>query len=89
MLAIGQFADPEFQLPYLIQQERSVLRLMAEGLTDQQISDRSGLTKNTVQTYIKRMRKRLGAHTRTKLALWASRDHLPLYRAIHPGGSCQ
>ncbi len=54
-------AEQIVQLPH---REEQVLRLYAEGLTDEQIADRLGLRLWTVHSYGKRLRKRLGARDR-------------------------
>ncbi|MFY1597212.1 LuxR C-terminal-related transcriptional regulator [Micromonospora sp. WMMD737] len=47
--------------PMLTARERDVLRLVAEGLTHQQIARRLCLSKSTVDTYTHRLRQKTGA----------------------------
>ena len=47
--------------------EVEALRLVARGLTHRQIGTRMGLTEETVNTYLKRIRRKLGAHNKALL----------------------
>jgi len=48
--------------------EREIMTLAIEGLTDQGIAHRLGITTPTVNTYWGRIRQKLGSHSRTELA---------------------
>ncbi len=50
--------------------ELPVVQLVAEGLSDAEISDRLGLTKGTVSNYVYFAMRQLGLKSRTQLALW-------------------
>jgi DNA-binding CsgD family transcriptional regulator len=51
----------------LSRRQRQVLQGMAEGLTDDQVALRLGLTRRTVSTHASRLKKRLGATSRAQV----------------------
>lgn len=58
--------------------EREVLRHLVEGCTHDQAAQRIGISQHTVDTYVKRIRSKLGAHNKAQLvraALTAPRAH--------------
>ncbi|MFF8609950.1 LuxR C-terminal-related transcriptional regulator [Streptomyces sp. NPDC015346] len=58
--------------------EREVLRHLVEGCTHDQAARRIGISQHTVDTYVKRIRSKLGAHNKAQLvraALTAPRTH--------------
>jgi DNA-binding NarL/FixJ family response regulator len=55
----------------LAQRELHVLRLVAEGMTDQQISASLYISPRTVQAYLSRIRDKTGLRRRSQLARWA------------------
>ena len=60
----------------LTSQERLILALLAEGLTNQQISERTSLAEKTVRNYVSKVLAKLGLRHRTEAALYAAR-HVP------------
>ncbi|MET8284974.1 response regulator transcription factor [Streptomyces sp. NPDC048448] len=57
--------------------EREVLRHLVEGCTHDQAARRIGISQHTVDTYVKRIRSKLGAHNKAQLvraALTTSRS---------------
>jgi two-component system response regulator DevR len=56
----------------LTQQERVLLGLLAEGLTNRQIADRMFLAEKTVKNYVSRLLAKLGMQRRTPAAVFAS-----------------
>ena len=52
-------------------QERRLLNLVADGLTDQEIGDRLSMTERAVGKYIEDMLGKLGLQTRTQAILFA------------------
>lgn len=56
--------------------EYDVLRLMAQGLTTQEIADRLQLATNTVRSYTQSLMMKLHAHTRVQAIVAARRLHL-------------
>ena len=60
------------QLDLLTDQERSVLRLIGEGLTNRQIGQRMGLAEKTVKNYTSHLLAKLGLERRTQAAILAT-----------------
>ncbi|QZT58197.1 hypoxia response regulator transcription factor DosR/DevR [Mycolicibacterium austroafricanum] len=63
-------ADP---LLGLSSQERVLLDLLGEGLTNKQIADRMFLAEKTVKNYVSRLLAKLGMERRTQAAVFVSR----------------
>ena len=61
------------RLGTLTDQERSVLRLIGEGLTNRQIGERMGLAEKTVKNYTSHLLAKLGFERRTQAAILATR----------------
>ena len=55
----------------LSKREEEIARLVAEGLSNRQISDRLGLSEHTIKNYLFRVFEKLGVETRVELALYA------------------
>ncbi|GAA3668191.1 hypothetical protein GCM10022224_035510 [Nonomuraea antimicrobica] len=51
----------------LTEREREVLRRISQGLTHGQIATRLGISRHTVDTYVKRIRAKLGAGNKAEL----------------------
>jgi len=60
------------RLALLTDQERTVLRLIGEGLTNRQIGDRMGLAEKTVKNYTSHLLAKLGLERRTQAAILAT-----------------
>jgi non-specific serine/threonine protein kinase len=60
----------------LSRREREVLRLMAEGLSNQQIADRLFLSRRTATSHASNILGKLGLETRTAAVAWAIRNGL-------------
>jgi two-component system, NarL family, response regulator DevR len=61
------------ELAGLTDQERRVLDLIAEGLTNRQIGDRMYLAEKTVKNYVSNLLAKLGMSRRTEAAAYAAR----------------
>lgn len=70
-------AERRDPLSGLTQQERVLLDLLAEGLTNRQIADRMFLAEKTVKNYVSRLLAKLGMQRRTQAAVFASKLHQP------------
>jgi two-component system, NarL family, response regulator NreC len=64
----GRPGDPK---SLLSQREKAVLRLVAEGYTNQQAADRLCLSVKTIETYRMRLAEKLGLRTRADLTRYA------------------
>jgi DNA-binding NarL/FixJ family response regulator len=58
----------------LTPREREVVRLVAEGRTNQQIATALGVTERTARAHVSNILTKLGLTSRTQAAVWA-RDH--------------
>jgi DNA-binding NarL/FixJ family response regulator len=65
--------DDEDELAMLSDQERKILQLIAEGLTNRQIGERLFLAEKTVKNYVSNMFSKLGMSRRTEAAAYAAR----------------
>jgi two-component system response regulator DevR len=57
----------------LSEQERKVLDLIAEGLTNRQIGSRMFLAEKTVKNYVSRLLAKLGLESRTQAAIFSTK----------------
>ncbi|HLR98504.1 MAG TPA: response regulator transcription factor [Mycolicibacillus parakoreensis] len=57
----------------LTDRERTLLGLLAEGLTNKQIADRMFLAEKTVKNYVSRLLAKLGMQRRTQAAVFATK----------------
>ena len=62
--------------PQLTQRERDVLRLLADGLSNDDIGKRLFISPETVRTHLRKAMDKLGAETRTQAVALALREHL-------------
>ena len=68
----GAPEEPD-ELKSLTAQERRILELVAEGLTNRQIGERLFLAEKTVKNYMSNVLSKLGLERRTQAAVFASR----------------
>jgi DNA-binding NarL/FixJ family response regulator len=61
------------ELASLTDQERKILALIAEGLTNRQIAERMFLAEKTVKNYVSSVLAKLGLERRTQAAVLASK----------------
>ena len=64
------------RLPQLTQRERDVLRLLADGLSNEEIGKRLFISAETVRTHVRKAMDKLDADTRTQAVARALRDQL-------------
>ncbi|OPX08934.1 helix-turn-helix transcriptional regulator, partial [Mycobacterium sp. AT1] len=69
-----EHADP---LEALTAQERILLDLLGEGLTNRQIAARMFLAEKTVKNYVSRLLAKLGMERRTQAAVFVSKLDRP------------
>jgi DNA-binding NarL/FixJ family response regulator len=72
-LASAQTTD---KLPALTQREREVLRLLADGLSNEEIGKRLFISPETVRTHVRKAMGKLDADTRTQAVATALRQSL-------------
>jgi DNA-binding NarL/FixJ family response regulator len=65
--------DEDEQLARLTDQERRILDLLAQGLTNRQIGERLFLAEKTIKNYVSNLLMKLGMHRRTEAAVYAAR----------------
>lgn len=64
------------ELPQLTHRERDVLRLLADGLSNEEIGKRLFISAETVRTHVRKAMDKLDADTRTQAVARALRDQL-------------
>jgi len=69
--------EHEDPLQGLTPQERILLDLLGEGLTNRQIAARMFLAEKTVKNYVSRLLAKLGMERRTQAAVFASKHGRP------------
>jgi DNA-binding NarL/FixJ family response regulator len=82
----GSYVDPVLagslaasageHVPQLTQRERDVLRLLADGLSNDEIGKRLFISAETVRTHLRKAMDKLGAETRTQAVALALRERL-------------
>jgi DNA-binding NarL/FixJ family response regulator len=65
--------EEDERLARLTEQERKILDLIAEGLTNRQIGERMFLAEKTVKNYVSNLLAKLGMERRTEAAVFAAR----------------
>jgi two-component system, NarL family, response regulator DevR len=65
--------EEDERLASLTEQERRILELIAEGLTNRQIADRVHLAEKTVKNYVSNLLAKLGMERRTQAAVYAAK----------------
>src|SRR5216117_1342066 len=65
--------EEDERLARLTEQERKILDLIAEGLTNRQIAERMFLAEKTVKNYVSHLLAKLGMERRTEAAVFAAR----------------
>lgn len=56
-------------LASLTERERTVLRMLSMGMTQAEIAERLGLSRNTVRTHVANVMRKLGTHTQVAAAM--------------------
>ena len=65
--------EQDERLSRLTEQERKILDLIAEGLTNRQIGERMFLAEKTVKNYVSNLLSKLGMERRTEAAVFAAK----------------
>ncbi|MCL6668671.1 response regulator [Streptomyces panaciradicis] len=69
----GGGARPDDALAHLTGQERRILDLVGEGLTNRQIGEHMGLAEKTVKNYVSSLLSKLGMQRRSQAAVFVAR----------------
>ncbi len=69
-------SPPGAKRPELTVRERDILRLLADGLSNEEIGARLFISPETVRTHVRKAMTKLGADTRTQAVARALRDEL-------------
>ena len=64
------------RLPSLTKREREILRLLADGMRNEQVAPRLSISPLTVRSHVKNAMRKLEADTRTEAVAKALRDSL-------------
>jgi len=72
MARMRRSAEPTGPLAKLSEQERTVLELIGEGLTNRQIGERMFLAEKTIKNYVSHLLAKLGLERRTQAAILAT-----------------
>ncbi|WP_327138993.1 response regulator transcription factor [Nocardia sp. NBC_01327] len=73
MQRLRRSTQPDGPLAGLTDQERKLLGLLGDGLTNRQIAERMFLAEKTVKNYVSRLLAKLGMERRTQAAVLASK----------------
>jgi two-component system, NarL family, response regulator DevR len=68
--------DQDERMARLTEQERNVLELLTEGLTNREIGERLHLAEKTIKNYVTALLTKMGMTRRTEAAVYAAR-HVP------------
>lgn len=77
MSKLRDATEKQDPLSGLTEQERALLGLLSEGLTNKQIADRMFLAEKTVKNYVSRLLAKLGMERRTQAAVFATQLQRP------------
>jgi len=69
--------ESDKRLKHLTDQERKILVLLADGLTNRQIAEKLSLAEKTVKNYVSNMLSKMGMARRTEAAVYAVRNIRP------------
>ncbi len=78
----GPVEDP--RLAGLSPQERRILELLADGMTNRQIAGEMFLAEKTVKNYVSNLLSKMGMSRRTEAAVYAARQSERLNRDLRP-----
>jgi len=67
----GGLPAPGPELASLSPRAREVLGLVAQGLSDEEIAGKLGLTRNTVRNHVFAIYTKIGLHRRSAVVVWA------------------
>jgi two-component system, NarL family, response regulator DevR len=77
-------SEQDERLSRLTDQERRILALIAEGLTNRQIANELHLAEKTIKNYVSNLLAKLGMERRTEAAVYATRLELSGQHVVEP-----
>lgn len=88
--ALGEQSGEAVMDEELTQRESEILALITQGLSNNEIVERTHLSINSVKTYIRTAYRKVGVTTRSQAVLWGVRNGLEAdHRAVAPGAGAQ
>ncbi len=75
---------PKMKIDALTPRVREVVNLMARGLSDEEISTRLGISRNTVRNHVSAIYAKSGVHRRGALVAWARERGLGISKKTQP-----
>jgi DNA-binding CsgD family transcriptional regulator len=71
---------PDWATYELSEQEAEIIRLIATGISNDEVAGRMYLSINTIKSYVRAAYRKMGVESRTQAVLWAVEHGL-----VHPG----
>jgi DNA-binding CsgD family transcriptional regulator len=65
--SVGRIGAMRSDIAGLTKRQTDIIELIAAGYTDKQLADRLGISCSTLRTYLDRMFRRFGVHSRAAL----------------------
>jgi DNA-binding NarL/FixJ family response regulator len=77
-ILVNEVRDPakNFSKPTITEKEKQVLQHLAEGWSNKEIAQRTGMAVRTVEAHISKIYGKLGTTSRAKAVLWAKENGL-------------
>ena len=72
----AEVSESEIQQPILSNREREILKLIAEGYSNQEIADQLYLSLGTIKSYVRMILNKLSVDDRVQAAAYAVREGL-------------
>ncbi len=69
--------ESDQRLKHLTDQERKILLLLADGLTNRQIAEKLNLAEKTIKNYVSNLLSKMGMERRTQAAVYAAKNIRP------------
>lgn len=76
LLDLAQESAPATPVAGLTSQELRILRLLGQGLANERIAERAGISTSTVRSHLKSVYRKLGLRSRAEALVYAARGQL-------------